>query len=160
MEHRAPDPSVYTLIAQGPSAVETQPRLSGMEDQRRGGGGGGEPLEAEQGFKPISYSLCTGFVLAARGVFNNASSFHWREGHSWDMCGHLLYQAHCTVEGGGGEVEPLTFPAGSPCSPSPPSAVGTATSGLAPIAQDPSWPTVATVPQGVLPVSGTLASEL
>lgn len=40
------------------------------------------------------------------------------------------------------------------------SAVGTATSGLAPIAQDPSWPTVATVPRGALPVSGTLASEL
>lgn len=51
------------------------------------------------------------------------------------------------------EPSPLPFPAG-PWLCLTPSVVGSATSGLASIAQDASWLTMATVPHCVLPVLG------
>lgn len=66
------------------------------------------------------------------------------------------------MERGGREAGPLhsSSQQAPPALPYPPSAMESATSGLAPIAQDASWPTVATVPWCALPVSGTQASEL
>lgn len=108
---------------------------------RRCGAAPGHSWKQSRDSSPSPTVFSQALHLLPVEFLNNTSSFHWREDHSWDntMCGHLLYQTHCTVEGGGEEVEPLTFPAGSPCSPSPP---------LRWVLQPLAWPPLPKIPVG------------